>query len=445
MAGALSNNDSSPEQPQGAVPDSQRLSRGSLTMAWWGICSAMFYLVVAAALAMGYGTMNAIIGLVLSVISYGVINAVITRHAIATGLSVAQFSQVLFGKTGAALATLIFSATAIYYSVFEGSVMAVALQHYFPAIGLHAAFLLVVCYSVLLIFGNAMRWLDKLNGVLLPFYLLGLVAAVAMAIAEYGYSSAWLAMAPAGGPVEHGWWNCFTYFMGVWVLMMYTWDYARFGRQEDSNYHARFNFGMPFYAVAFLLNGLVGIFLAATIPTEGGLSEVSVVLAIIKLMGLAGLLFVWISQTRINTGNFFLAATNMQAFFAHLGLARVPYVAWALLTGAVVYLLMLLDVFSYILQALAYQSIFIVGWVAITLAHILFSRTAQYRLDGLPAFRARGLLAWFVSASVGITLHISGNADLATSSAPAAFLVAFLGYLAVPVLFRRSQPQGDLG
>jgi hypothetical protein len=414
-------------------------------MAWWGICSAMFYLVVAAALAMGYGTLNAIIGLVLSVVSYGAINAVIARHAIASGLSVAQFSQVLFGRTGAALATLIFSATAIYYSVFEGSVMAVALHHYLPGFELHAAFLVVVAYSVLLIFGNAMRWLDKLNGVLLPFYLLGLVAAVAMAIDEYGYSSTWLAMAPEGGPVEHGWWNCFTYFMGVWVLMMYTWDYARFGRQEDSRYHARFNFGMPFYAVAFLLNGLVGIFLAATIPTEGGLSEVSVVLAIIKLMGLAGLLFVWISQTRINTGNFFLAATNLQAFCAHLGLARVPYAAWALLTGAVVYLLMLFDVFSYILQALAYQSLFIVGWVAITLAHIFRSRGAQYRLDGLPAFRARGLLTWLLSAVVGIGLHLSGDATLATASAPAAFLTAFLGYLAAPLLLRRAQPQGDLG
>lgn len=442
MAGALSNTQATPEQP---IPEDHRLGRGSLTMAWWGICSAMFYLVVAAALAMGYGTLNALIGLVLSVLSYGVINAVIARHAIASGLSVAQFSQVLFGRTGAALATLIFSATAIYYSVFEGSVMAVALHRYLPGLELHAAFLIVVAYSVLLIFGNAMRWLDKLNGVLLPFYLLGLVAAVAMAIGEYGYSSAWLSLAPKGGPVPHGWWNCFTYFMGVWVLMMYTWDYARFGKPEDSTYHARFNFGMPFYTVAFLLNGLVGIFLAATIPTEGGLSEVSVVLAIIQLMGLGGLLFVWISQTRINTGNFYLAATNLQAFCSHFGLRRVPYVAWALLTGALVYLLMLLDVFSYILQALAYQSLFIVGWVAITLAHLLGTRSVRYRLDQQPAFRVRGLLAWLLSAAAGIALQLSGNADLATAAAPAAFVVAFLVYRAAPLLLRRNQLQGDLG
>ena len=165
----------------------------------------------------------------------------------------------------------------------------------------------------------------------------------------------------------------------------------------------------------------------------------------VQLMGLAGLLFVWISQTRINTGNFFLAATNLQAFCGHLGLARVPYVAWALLTGVVAYLLMLFDVFSYILQALAYQSLFIVGWVAIALAHLLGSRSPRYSLDGLPAFRARGLLAWAASAAAGVGLHLCGDATLATASAPAAFLVAFLGYLAVPLLLRRDQPQGDLG
>ncbi|HHJ4328241.1 TPA: allantoin permease, partial [Klebsiella pneumoniae] len=198
MADPAINRMSSTQEACG-LPAEQRMGRYSLTMAWWGICSAMFYLVVAAALAMGYGTLNALIGLVLSVVSYGLINAVITRHAIACGLSVAEFSQVLFGRSGAALATLIFSATAIYYGVFEGSVMAVALQHYAPAFNLHAAFLLVVAYSVLLIFGNAMRWLDKLNGVLLPFYLIGLAALVFMAINTYGYSSAWLELAPEGG------------------------------------------------------------------------------------------------------------------------------------------------------------------------------------------------------------------------------------------------------
>ena len=53
---------------------------------------------------------------------------------------------------------------------------------------------------MLLIFGSVQRWLDKFNGVLLPFYLLGLLLAVVMATREYGYSDAWLSFGPAGGP-----------------------------------------------------------------------------------------------------------------------------------------------------------------------------------------------------------------------------------------------------
>lgn len=112
----------------------------------------------------------------------------------------ALFSRRLFGTSGAALATLIFFATAIYYAVFEGAVMSVAAHHLYPAVPYWLVALVVVIYSVLLIFGSVQRWLDKFNGVLLPFYLLGLLLAVVMATQEYGYSDAWLSFGPPEGP-----------------------------------------------------------------------------------------------------------------------------------------------------------------------------------------------------------------------------------------------------
>lgn len=49
-------------KPSLSIPDEERMSRGSLSMAWWAICSAMFWLVVSATLAMNFGTINALIG-----------------------------------------------------------------------------------------------------------------------------------------------------------------------------------------------------------------------------------------------------------------------------------------------------------------------------------------------------------------------------------------------
>ena len=65
--------------------------------------------------------------------------------------------------------------------MFEGSVIAVTLNHMYPGISYTIAALIVVLYSVPLIFGSMQHWLDKFNGVLLPFYILGLVGAVVLA------------------------------------------------------------------------------------------------------------------------------------------------------------------------------------------------------------------------------------------------------------------------
>ena len=392
------------------INESQKSSRFSLMMAWWGVCSAMFYIVVGVAMAQAYGTKNAIIGLLLTVVAYAIINGIISRYAIKTGLSVALFSRVLFGHTGAALATLIFFVTAIYYAVFEGSVIAVAFNHQFPSVAYWLAALIVVLYSVPLIFGSVQHWLDKFNGVLLPLYILGLLGAVVYATMEYGYNDAWLSMGPEEIP-EYGWWNTAVYYMGVWVLMMFTFDFARFGKKEDSVFHSVITFGVPFYLVSFVLAALVGIYLVSIVPTET-LSETAVAFVFIDLMGFLGLIFVWITQTRINTANFFLATTNMQAFFQEVLNLNFSKYVWAVIVGIVVFLLMLIDVFAYLLQALAYQGIFVVAWVAIALAHILNPKREEYfgvipevSAEKLPALEFSGLFAWFISSIAGVWIY----------------------------------------
>ena len=422
MAASTQSNQTEHNPVHEPVPSQARMGRLSLTMAWWAVCSAMFYIVVGASLALSYGARNALIGMLLSVISYGLVNSVLSRFAIRSGLSVALFSRLLFGSAGACLATLIFFSTAIYYAVFEGSVIAVALNHLYPQLAYPVAALVVVLYSVPLILGSVQHWLDKFNGVLLPVYLGGLLVAVGLSISRYGYQPQWLDFGPET-PSAFGWWDCFVAYMGVWILMLFTFDYARFGKTEDAGYHGRWNFGMPFYAVTFLLNGAAGIYLVSSIPHEGALNEVSVVLAILQLMGLWGLLFVWATQTRINTANYYLATLNMQAFFVRFGL-RGSYLMWALVVGVIVYVLMLADVFGYLLKALAYQGIFVVAWVGVALAQILYGRSDIAALDRVPAFNPAGLTAWFGASALGLALMFAGG-SVSSFSAPLTAIVAF--------------------
>ncbi|WP_233266489.1 purine-cytosine permease family protein [Cobetia sp. L2A1] len=413
------------EQP---VPAQGRMPKANLMMAWWAVCSAFFYMVVAAAMARSYGTVNALIGIILTVICYGIINGIISRYAIRSGLTVALFSRILFGHVGAIIATLIFFATALYYAVFEGYVMALVLSEWSGTLSLGVAAAIVVVVGIGLIFGSVQHWLDKFNGVLLPVYIVGMLAAVGMAMSQFGYPEGWLTRVPETGASPFGWAHTFVYYMGVWVLMMFTFDYARFGREEDRDFHARVTFGIPFYLMTFLFSGLVGILLDAMIPTDG-LSEVSIVLGLLELMGVGGLLLVWVTQSRINTANFYLATVNLQAFLSKLCGVRMAKVVAGGLVGLMAYALMLGDVFGYLLQALAWQGVFVVAWVGVALAYIRGNNSQasladKNRLDKAPAFNRNGLLAWGIATGIGMLLmNLSTIADF---SAPVTFAVAYL-------------------
>ncbi|SAK73113.1 allantoin permease [Caballeronia pedi] len=429
------------------IPPTQRMGRLALSMAWFALCSAMFWLMVPAVLAQSFGTVNVLIGLALSVVVYGLVNRVIVKYAIRTGLSVSLFSRLVFGKVGAELATLIFFATAIYYAVFEGSVISIAIHSQYPSISLNLAYGIVVAYSVPLVFGSVQKWLDKLNGVLLPFFLVGLVAAVVMSFSHYGYSDAWLHIGPASGDPAGGWWQCFTYFMGVWIMMMYTWDYARFGKEKDAGFHRTVTFGWFFYGFTFMINALVGMFLVGSFSVDGGVNEVSAVVALLKLMGISGLVFVWITQTRINTANFYLSAVNMKSFFGMFFGLDIPKFAWAIVVGVVVYLLMQQNVFSFILQSLAYQGIFVVAWVSIALTHILVNDSTtrpeeiEVALRTAPRFNQKGLVAWFAGTVAGIgVMHMPGFA--ASFSAPVTALCGALVFAALTKPGRSAQRAG---
>ncbi|WP_300726895.1 allantoin permease [Pseudomonas sp.] len=424
MAGPIKSNDGA-GQPAAVVGFDERINKISLSMAWWAVCSAMFYIIVGGALALEYGTFNAITGMLLSVISYGAITSLMTRHAIKTGHSVTSFSVELFGSKGAVLAAIILGATAIYYAVFEGSVIALAINHLFPSINHTVAALIVVAYSVPLVLGRIQVWLDKLNGVLLPIYVIGLLAAVCISISEYGYSTQWMTFGPSN-PSPYGWWNCFVYYMGIWVLMLFAYEYAKFGKPSDAAFHNKWNFSYLFYFVTIVVNGACGIYLVSSVPSIEKISEISVVLAILSLLGFWGLVFVWATQTRINSANYFVATTNLKMIGQFFGLGW-KWGWWALVVGILVFVLMLADVFKYLMEALAYQGIIVVAWVGVALSRIIEVRKlADGGVSSTPykAVNYAGLTAWWVASIVGVIL-MNCTGLLATFSAPATALVAY--------------------
>ncbi len=406
-----------------SINDDAQMGRGSLTMAWYGLVSAMFFVYIGAALAVAYGTVNAIIGLILTIIVFGAINRVLSGYALRHRLTVAQFSRSLLGRSGSILATLIFAATAIYYAVFEGSIVAFAFQAQFGGpLALWCA--VVVLYSTPLVAGGVRKFLDKINGWLLPLYWGGLIIAVIWAGTVHGFTPNWMAHSvpplalAQGGP---GWLATFAAYMGVWILMMYTMDFAALGKRQDAGFHKKVTFGWLFYTLAFGVNALIGIFLTFTIPGVEA-TETGVAGGLVKLMGIFGLVVVFASQTRINTANYAMGISNLHEAGERILRVKLPALVWTVLGAAIIFALMLLPVVHYLLLALAWQGVLVTGWVSIALTQIGIDRLGGHAAEpgwipdsNFRAVNVAGVTAWLVSAAVGLILlqaHVAWGASL---------------------------------
>ncbi|WP_234027730.1 purine-cytosine permease family protein [Pseudonocardia dioxanivorans] len=398
----------------------------------------MFWLIVGATVSLAVGTRDTLIGLGLSVIVYSIFGTVLGRHAARTGISSALFSRALFGYLGAAIAPLIVGATALYYAVFEGSVVAEVFHQYTGWGNIQVWYLIVAAYSIPIVIGGVRTWLDKLNGFLLPFYYVGLTVAVVWTIAANGYSNDWLTAGPVNPQASFhapGWIFAFSTYMGVWIMCPFTWDYARLAKTADATFHKWLTFGPLFYTLTLGVNAVVGIFLAHSLSAGTNLSELSAVQAIVGLTGFFGVALVWVSQTRINTANYYLASINAESFFARVFRVRLPRRIWVIVIGVAAFALMLTNAISYLLKALQWQGVVVVAWVAIAIVYLAFARRDrrrseefEFRPGRVPAFNFVGLVAWVVASATGIAMAEAGGSFGATWAPPFAFVIAGVLY-----------------
>src|SRR5690554_5501496 len=236
-----------------------------------------------------------------------------------------------------------------------------------------------------------------------------------------------------------GWLYAFFVYLGVLVLMMFTVDFARFGKVEDSKFHGIVTFGPVFYVFCYLGNGLLGIFIAYAAGLSGEVSSAGIVNFIIALMGGWGLLLVWVTQARINTANFYVASTNMEDVWARLFRRRISRVKAVLVCGIIVYIFMLTDVLSYLLVALAWQGAFIASWVSIMLVHVLSEKheLAEFRPGRLASFGA-GAWVWIDSSLIGILFYQFGGTAGIVWSTPVTFVMGGILYAMIYKIQRRN-------
>lgn len=432
------------------VPLTARVGRWQLTMSFWSLLSAMVWLFYGALAATLYGTTDALLAIGISVVSYSLINGLFARWGMRSGLNSTLLSRRMFGVLGATLTALLIAANTTYYAVFESSTLAVGFQHYTPKVDIRIWYAIIALVMLPLMLGSVQTWMGKLNGFLLPFYTVGILAAVIVAAVKFNHGTAWLSfqgVVPAAGRPLPGWLLGAVLYMGIWLTMPTTVDFARLGRREDETFHRNVTFGWLFYVWLFALNGAAGIFLVRAVIPNQPTAETGVVQAILATLGVVGLLVIVISQTRINTLNYYQASSNWERVLHNLTGLRIRRWWLVVATTLLAFLLMLTDVFSYLQQALTWQGVFLVAWVGIALTH--YALVPADRGEG-PEFRAQrlpavtwGLGVWVLAAGVGIYLAEAPHVPaVLASTAPLAALVISVVVYAVVVKAVPARAQG---
>lgn len=444
------------------VPDSARVPRWQLTMSVWSTLSAMVWLFYGALVASLYGTKDAIIGIAISVVLYTVVTPVYAAWAAKTGLSSALLSRRMFGVVGSALIALLLAATTTYYTVFESSTLADALHIYSGVLSIKWWYLIVVIAILPLTLGRVQTWFARLNTILLPFFLAGIVATVIATIVKKGAGTHQL-LGPTGQPTGHlvnwftfpgvvpdvarpvpGWFLVVVLYLGLSLMVPVGVDFGRFAKAADRRFHTNLTFGFVFYLWTFGVNGLVGIYITQSLL---GVSTVEdgVVQASLDALGFAGLLFIIITQARINSLNYYLSTLNWDRLLRVLTGKRLPRAAWVVLMSALVYVLMFTDVFSYLQTALDWQGVCMISWVGIVGTHMILrpsdrKRGPEFRATRLPAVTP-AVAIWAVATGIGIWLvqDKSAPATLTAMPAIASLVVAVVLYAATLLVTKEAK------
>ena len=406
--------------------------------------TALFWMIVPAALARVVGTVDVIIGAVVSAVVVGAGCYVLAEAAAHSGQPFGSYCARLLGRRGAILATIALALSGLFFAALEGSIIAFALSTFVGG-PIHLWYLVVVLVGAPMVIGGVTTWLDKLNGVLLPLFVIGLVSAVVMAINAYGYSSGWLTQSGAAADLPGPGWMLVVSTNLALPTVLFAWEFARSGRVEDARINGLVTFGVPFWLVTFLVNALVGIFLVAVVPGLTEVSETALVPALLALMGGLGVAFIWVTQTRINTANYFVASRNLQLALGDLTGLTLPTWVWVIIAGALTYLAMAANLLSYILVALGIQGIFVCSLGAILVTHLVRQRIRQGAAaaaavpNGIRSFEPVGLVPWALAVAVGVVMTVTHVNGAAIWTIPAVYAVSIVGYLCMTTFTERKE------
>ena len=427
-------------------------STSSIFGVMFGVTTAMIFLSWGGVLVTQFGTVPLVIGMVLSTVIIGGCAVVFSVRASKTGLGAEMLSRSSgFGHLGSIPVALIFALAMIMYFAFEGGIMVNAIHAYFEAIP-KWAIVLVFAALILPLTIYGMKLMNIIMWVTLPVYVIFIIITVVIAIGQSGASGVdfWSYQpdqidTAAGPPIL----QILAASLGYATQVALS---ADTGRLIDPAKSVRGSFlvGGLSQLLVFMVCTLLGAWLALQFK------EADPGVYLPAIMGIWGVLFVVVTQLRINVVNIYSSSISLTTIGKRLTSKAPNRSFWVVIAIAIGTVAMLTDLYGRITSVMAFAAIFLLAWVMSVIADLIIVRgilkivpesDSPYRKGELPDFNPVGLVSVGVSVVVGVPLGLGAVGPLGVTLAP--FVSGLLPLLVVPIVatvtrgrtYRRVQAQ----
>jgi purine-cytosine permease-like protein len=418
------------------VPASyRRWGAFSLTGVMLGVATAMFFLAWGGELVTAYGTMNTFVGMIIGTLFIGGIGFVLARIASSTGLDSDLITRGSgFGFMGSAFTSLIYTFNFLMFFAFEGTIMATAVHAYWPVMPLWGLYLIIGFVFIPLTWWGLtiMNWI---MWVTVPIYLaflgwtIDLAATSTNPLPFWSYTPAH-PTDPAAGPA------LLQVVAAVLALISQATiaaDIGRFipSRKRTSGAAA---VGLASQAITFLLLVMLGAWFTLSFRSSTNPGAY-----LPALMGVWGVLFVIVTQLRINVTNVYSGSLAYANFFCRVFHFTPGRQYWVILTSLAGMGLMFGGIFQHLNAVLTFEGVFIMAWVMAVFSDIVINkrlglspRNFLYKRAQTYKFNPVGIGALCVALAVALPLAFGVAGPFGKTLAP--FLAGAIAFVLAPVI-----------
>ncbi len=397
------------------VPATWRWSAWASLWAYSGVATAMAVPLTGGILAVTYGGRAAIAATILTYVYTAVGVYYLSLKSANEGAVAELISKHTFGFIGSAYQILIYGLLLIVYFSLEGHVMSAALSEVvtFLPYWFNAA---LICFAFIPLSLYGMQFLSKFQMVTAWIYGCGVGLIVAALVLGW---SAEISSSRAG----HDWWNvnpnnvpftwesvlaAFGTMAGTVgsVLIIICSSTARFARRVEARKTALL---MSLVGVTFplLVAMICGVYLVAA--TGGMIADPGVSLP--RLLGAAGLVFILLTQVRVNVLNVYFGTTALENFSSQVFRTKWTRTKFLLPFMAISYVLLVSPLLKYFGLIMTMLSVVLVSWISVIFGELWMVRAhhgipqwAEYRRGYTPSYNKIGMASMWGPAAAGILM-----------------------------------------